>query len=221
MSVQTPSPSRPRFDMLADMGDAPSSVQVVDETERMRASLYRLLGLALAHPPDADFLAAMSRISGGAGEFGDGLRMVAAQAGRSAPAEVLREYDALFIGITHGEIIPYASFYLTGFLYERPLARLRGDMAEFGLALADGRSDPEDHIATIFEVMASLIDGTSTAAQRLERQHAFFRMHIEPWAARLFADLEVAASARLYRPIATLGRLLVALDQEAFLMECT
>jgi TorA maturation chaperone TorD len=187
----------------------------LDDTEQARAGLYRLLGAALARPPDTPILAALARLDGGPGPLGDALRAIAAAATAAAPQSAKTEYDTLFVGITEGEVVPYASFYLTGFLYERPLARLRADLAELGLARADGRADPEDHIATICEVMAHLIE----AGHALDRQHAFFRRHVAPWAGRFFADLAAAPSARLYRPLGGLGRLWVDLEHEAFAME--
>jgi len=39
-------------------------------------------------------------------------------------ARIEREYFDLFIGLGRGELLPYASYYLTGFLNERPLSRL-------------------------------------------------------------------------------------------------
>jgi TorA maturation chaperone TorD len=185
-----------------------------DETEQARGQLYKLLAVTLARPPDAETLTALATLNG-EGEIGAALRAVAAIACNDPPATIRREYDALFLGMVSGEVIPYASFYLTGFLYERPLARLRADMAELGFSLVDNRSDPEDHIASILEVMASLIDAD------LATQQTFFRRHIEPWAGKFFADLEAAPSAHLYRPLAILGKRFLELERQAFLMECT
>jgi TorA maturation chaperone TorD len=150
-----------------------------DPIEQARANLYRLLGITLARPPDEAVLAALATLDGGEDELGTALRATAAAARDLTVSAARGEYDALFLGMTRGEVVPYASFYLTGFLYERPLARLRADMAELGVALADGRCDPEDHLGTILEMMASLIDGGATAPLSLARQHDFFRRHIE------------------------------------------
>ena len=38
--------------------------------------------------------------------------------------------------------MPYGSYYLTGFVYERPLARLRQDLAQFGIERADDEIEP-------------------------------------------------------------------------------
>jgi len=185
-------------------------VQILDEVETARALVYRMLGHALAQPPDAVLLSRLASVDGNDSPIGLALRELAVQAAGRFVEAARAEYDVLFIGVARGELMPYASFYLTGFLHERPLARLRADFARLGFARAPGRSDPEDHIATICEVMASLTErGPSAGAE-------FFARHLAPWGASFFADLERAASARLYRPIGAIGRLMVELDRQGF-----
>ena len=184
---------------------------MLDDVEVARSLVYRLLGHALAQPPDAGLLERLARLDGDDTPIGTALRELAEQA-RGATVDAARtEYDTLFIGIARGELVPYASFYLTGFLHERPLARLRADLAKLGLARMPGRSDPEDHIATVCEVMASLIERPGSPAQA-----EFFGRHLEPWGTGFFSDLERAASARLYRPIGAIGRLMIELDRQGF-----
>lgn len=185
--------------------------QEMDDVELARALIYRMLGRALAEPWDAGFLAMLATLDGDDGEVGTALRAVAAAA-RGVAVEMARtEYDTLFIGVARGELVPYASFYLTGFLHERPLARVRAEMQALGLARAGGRSDPEDHIASECEVMATLIGHGDVDAQA-----GFFERHLAPWAGRFFTDLERAASASLFRPVGTLGRLMMDLDRQGF-----
>ncbi len=182
----------------------------MDELETARALVYRLLGHALAQPPDAGLLARLTQLHGDDSPIGTALRALAAEAAGCSAAAARAEYDALFIGVSRGELLPYASFYLTGFLHERPLARLRADLARLGLARAAGRSDPEDHIATVCEVMATLTERMPSAGPE------FFARHLAPWGASFFADLERAAAARLYRPVGAIGRLMVELDRQGF-----
>ncbi len=186
-----------------------AATQGMDDVEAARALVYGLLGHALAQPPEAGFLARLVRLDGG-GEIGAALRDMAVQAQSATVKTARAEYDLLFIGVARGELVPYGSFYMTGFLHERPLARLRADLARLGLARRPGRSDPEDHIATECEVMASLADRPADV------QAEFFDRHLNPWASRFFTDLERAASARLYRPVGTLGRLMIELDRQGF-----
>ena len=183
----------------------------MDDVELARALIYRMLGRALAEPWDAGFLARLATLGGGDGEVGTALRAVAAAARDVMVDKARTEYDALFIGVARGELVPYASFYLTGFLHERPLARVRAEMQALGLARAGGRSDPEDHIASECEVMAALVGRGDVDAQA-----GFFERHLAPWAGRFFTDLERAASASLFRSVGTLGRLMMDLDRQGF-----
>ena len=127
---------------------------------------------------------------------------------------VAREYFALFIGTGRGELLPYASYYLTGFLNERPLARLRADLAVLGIERAAETSEPEDHAAILCEIMAGLVGGEFRAT--LDQQRQFQGKHLAPWIGRFFADLEAAQAARFYRPVGTIGRLFMAIETEAF-----
>jgi TorA maturation chaperone TorD len=127
---------------------------------------------------------------------------------------VEREYFKLFIGLGRGDLLPYASYYLTGFLNERPLARLREDLARLGIERAEGNLEPEDHAATLCEIMAGLAGGQFPAPEGAERQ--LFERHIAPWMGRLFADMENAEEAAFYRNVGTIGRLFLEIEAEAF-----
>ncbi len=186
------------------------STDILDEVETARARVYWMLGHALAQPPDAGLLARLAGVDGDDSPVGLAMRELAVQAAGCSVEAARVEYDTLFIGVARGELMPYASFYLTGFLHERPLARLRADLARLGFAQAPGRSDPEDHIATVCEVMASLAERGPAAGSE------FFARHLAPWGASFFADLERANAARLYRPVGAIGRLMVELDRQGF-----
>jgi TorA maturation chaperone TorD len=185
-------------------------VQGLADEERLRAGHYRLLARVLAAPPDQALLDLV------AGLEGEGIvNALAAAARETSPAKVEREFHNLFIGVGEGELVPYASYYLTGFLYERPLARLRDDLRRLGVARADGVAEPEDGIAGLCEVMAGLIEGAFETAP-LARQRDFFDRHLAPWAGRFFADLEHAPSASFYRRVGSLGRAFIDVEIQAF-----
>ena len=189
----------------------------LDDVDRARALVYRLLGHALAEPPTPELLGRLARLRGWDAPIGAAMRDLAARAAACDAGAGRREYDALFVGIARGELVPYGSYYITGFLHERPLARLRGDLARIGLQRAPGRSEPEDHIATVCDAMAELIGRAgSPAAGGAVTEAAFFARHVEPWAGRFFSDLERAAAARLYEPLGTIGRLMIELDRQGF-----
>jgi TorA maturation chaperone TorD len=140
-------------------------------------------------------------------------RSLAQAASATTAAAVEREHFDLFTGLGGGELMPYASYYLTGFIHERPLAEVRGDLAALGLVRTEGLSEPEDHVAFLFEVMAGLIRGACGTADITDE--VFFRRHIAPWAGRLFADLEAAEAASFYKPVARLARLLIDIETQA------
>jgi TorA maturation chaperone TorD len=187
--------------------------------DRLRADQYQLLARFLAAPAEAGVLQLASTFSGDDTEYGRALAELADRAGRVTPKVASREYHDLFIGIGCGELIPYASYYRTGFLNEKPLAKLRGDMARLGIARAETVKEPEDHIAALCEMMAGLITGTFGVPLDLSAQRTFFGSHLAPWAPLFFEDLEKAKSAWLYAPVGTLGRVFMAIEKIAFMME--
>jgi TorA maturation chaperone TorD len=190
----------------------------IDLEEALRAQLYRLLARFLAVPADQSLLDLAAGLEGDETPLGQGIGTLAARAARATPAAAADEYFELFIGVGRGELVPYASYYLTGFLNERPLARLRGDMAELGIARAAEVKEPEDHIAALCEMMAGLIDGGFGAPVGLDVQRRFFERHVAPWAAKFFSDLEAARTAALYAPVGTIGSAFMAIETAAFAM---
>lgn len=185
------------------------------EAERSRAALYGLLARLFASAPDRELLELVGGLEGDDTPIGRGLGELAAKARSADPAAVRDEYNALFVGLGRGELVPYASWYLTGFLYERPLADVREDLDRLGIARAEGNPEPEDHVASLCEVMAGLADGRF-GERSLEEQKRFFERHLDPWLLRFFADLEQAQSADFYRPVARLGRALAEIERVAF-----
>jgi TorA maturation chaperone TorD len=138
-----------------------------------------------------------------------------AESARTVDADAAgREFFDLFVGIGRGELLPYASYYLTGFLNERPLAAVRGDLLTLGVERDSASREPEDHIAFLLELMAGLAAGRVEAEPGAERR--IFERHLQPWAERFFADLERAGVARFYRAVGALGRLFMEIEAEAF-----
>lgn len=189
----------------------------VDDADRLRAQVYTLLAQLLARPPSQGLLDAVAGLSGDGTPFGRAIGDLAARAASIDEQRAGREYFDLLVGVTRGELVPYASYYRTGFLNDRPLASLREDMQALGIARAAEVVEPEDHIASIAEMMAALITG-SLGPPDLHRQKRFFDRHLAPWAGRFFADLEAAAAANLYRPVGTIGRLFLDIEADAFAM---
>jgi len=191
----------------------------IDEDELLRAQWYALLGELLAQAPDEVFLARLAALTGDDSELGSHIAALSKTAQRTTVEQVRDEFHDLFIGLSQGELLPYASYYLTGFLHEKPLAALRGAMAELGIVRATGRPEPEDHMASLCEAMAGLIVGAFGKPATLAVQRAFFAAHIAPWAEKFFADLAAAKSARLYMPVGQIGRIFIEIENAAFAMD--
>lgn len=195
-----------------DLYSTPSTE--LDDVDAARAQEYALLGSLLLRAPNAQLLQALGNVRVDASPLG----MAHAQLGEAARAataeQVEREFFNLFIGLGRGELLPYASYYLTGFLHERPLARLRGDLAPLGIARAEGNPEPEDHLGALCEIMAGLIDRSFPGPAGTDER--IFTKHLAPWAPRFFADLERAQSAAFYRHVGAFGRTFMAIESEAF-----
>ncbi len=186
----------------------------VDEVDAARAQEYALLAALLARAPDQALLNRLAKLRGDASPLGVAHAALAEAASRTTAERVEREYFDLFIGLGRGELLPYGSYYLSGFLHERPLARLRELLTRLGIERADGESEPEDHAAILCEIMAGLINGRLPAEPGAD--HDLFGKHLSPWIGRFFADLEQAEAADFYRHVGTLGRLFVDIETEAF-----
>jgi len=186
----------------------------VDEVDAGRAQEYALLSALLSRAPSKNLLMQLAGLRGDATPIGVAHLGLAEAASRLTLAQIEREYFDLFIGLGRGELLPYASYYLTGFLNERPLSRLREDLAQLGIERVDNNFEPEDHAATLCEIMAALAGGSFPSGEEAERQ--IFDKHVAPWMGRLFADMERADSADFYMQVGTLGRLFLEIETEAF-----
>jgi TorA maturation chaperone TorD len=188
----------------------------ISEEDQLRAGWYALLAQLLSREPSNALLKMLRGLEGDESELGQGIRALAAAARGTTVESARQEYFDLFIGLGQGELLPYGSYYLAGFLNEKPLARLRGDMARLRIARADDVAEPEDHIAALCEMMSGLITGGFGTPADLTEQRKFFDTHIGSWAPRFFEDLQGAQSAVLYMPVGTIGRLFMAIEVQAF-----
>lgn len=196
---------------------AAQDIQIAEE-DRLRADLYNFLAAILANPPDDMMLAQTAELSGDDSALGQGIAALAKLAKLSKPPAVETEFNRLFIGLGRGELLPYASYYLTGFLNEKPLATLRQDMSAKGLARSETVFEPEDNIASLLEMMAAMIVGRFGTPVPIGEQKVFFNRHIAPWAGHFFADLEAAKGSVFYAPVGTVGRAFIEIEIEAFRM---
>ena len=190
----------------------------IETEDRLRADLYNYLGLMLAGPPDQLLLDQTAGLGGDETALGEAIRGLARVAKATKPKGVESEFNALFIGLGRGELLPYASYYLTGFLHEKPLAVLRQDMAARGITRAPNVYEPEDNIASLMEMMGGMIVGRFGASASLDDQKTFFNRHLAPWVGHFFDDLTAAKNSVLYAALGAVGREFIEIEGEAFRM---
>ena len=199
----------------------PAALSFADDTEELeRAELYGVLARLWLAPPDAELLAQFKVAVTEAPENGGLLEapwqaLVGALRSQSGEATAA-EHEALFHGVGKPEVFAYGSFYLTGFLNEKPLAALRHDLAALGLARDEHALETEDHIAYGFEVMRYLIAGDDVAVCNLEQQRRFFRAHLQPWVDRFCAAVQAQPRAMVYAALAGFTQAFVQVETQGF-----
>jgi TorA maturation chaperone TorD len=186
----------------------------VDDVDSARAQEYALLATLLSHSPDTEMIGRLAVLGGDTSSLGMVHAALGEAASRMDEESVGREYFDLFIGLGSGLLLPYASHYLAGAVYGRPLARLRNTLQQLGIEKAAERSEPEDHVAILCEIMAGLVDGGIAARPGADRE--FFEEQLAPWIRRFFVDLERAQSADFYARVGTFGRIFIEVETEAF-----
>ncbi len=189
--------------------------------ELQRAEMYGLLSQLWFAPPDDAMLvqfAVAVTVAPVSGSFLEApwQDLVAAMRAVSA-SEAAAQHARLFLSAGKAEVLPYASFYLTGALNDRPLVDLRTDLAALGLASSAPEGETEDHVAFVFEVMRYLIAGDDMAVCNLEQQRRFFRAHVQPWVAHALCDaVEQHPAAQLYAALARFTRAFIEVETQAF-----
>jgi TorA maturation chaperone TorD len=190
------------------------SRRIVDELDLARAREYALLATLLSRSPDTEMIGRLALLDGDATALGAAHAALAKAAARTDQTTAAREFFDLFTGLGQGELLPYASHYLTGTLYGRPLAQLRESFQRLRIERTTDHSEPEDHVAILCEIMAGLVGGDIPGPIGSDR--AFFDGHLAPWIGRFFADLERTQSADFYARVGSLGRIFVGIEAEAF-----
>jgi len=182
------------------------------EEERLRMNTYSLLARLLYAIPDAALLRRLGQIEAApaaANPLERSWQRLKSVAEQAQVSELDDEFHDLFIGVGRGELVPYGSWYQTGFLMDRPLAALRGDLQRLGIERKQDIREPEDHAAALCESMALLIQSDTPVAL----QQRFYNAHLGTWLKRFFLDLNTARSARFYKAVGQLGAAFMALEQ--------
>ena len=186
--------------------DRKSDHRFLEDAESFRSDTYRILARLFRAAPDRELLRGLAGSSSevGGSKLGAAWRELSEASRQADPVLLDREFHALFIGLGRGEVLPYASWYLSGFLLDKPLARLRTDLKALGIERAENVTESEDHFAAICETMALLVEtdgGIDYAGQK-----RFYDQHLQPWVSRFLDDVRAARNARFYRHVADLGQ---------------
>ena len=205
--------SVPRAALRPDLFETGEMSVRIEPEDAARADEYAMLGALVWRAPTVDVLAQIAGLKGDPSELGAAHLNLADVARRTDAATLQREYFDLFIGVGRGEILPYGSYYRTGFLNERPLADVRRDMEKLGLAREVRVGEPEDHVAILSDVMRGLITGEFEADGIDDR--VFFDRHLRPWVSRLFVDLEMSRTSEFYRAVGAVGRVFMDIEASA------
>ena len=195
-----------------------NSDNLVDDKD-LRANTYSILAALLSRPPTADLVDYLRHIEpeseeenpSETGDIGKAWQQLRLAAREISIEQLDDEFHHLFIGLGRGEIVPFGSWHMTGFLMEKPLSDLRDDLRSLGIEPGENEKDPEDHIAALCECMAILIQAGDVDESR-ERQ--FYTRHIHPWAGNFFRQLQSAVSANFYIPVGFLGQSFMDLESQ-------
>lgn len=202
--------------MTAPLNFAPAD----DSDELARAELYGLLSRLWLAPPDAELMEQFKVAVTQAPEAGGWLEAPWSELVGAMRATTLEaaadEHEALFHGVGKPEVYAYASYYLTGFLNEKPLAALRHDLARLGLTRDPNRLETEDHVSYLLEVMRYLIAGDDVATCNLEQQRRFFRSQLQPWIEAFCDAVTAHPRSHTWRAVATLTRAFTQVEAQAF-----
>jgi TorA maturation chaperone TorD len=190
------------------------------DEETARAEVYGLLAALFYAPPGPELMAqlrvAVTEAPAAGGFLEEPWRQLVGVARDITDAQVADEYDALFGGVGKPDVMLFGSYYLSGFLNEKPLAQLRGDLATLGLAREQGVNETEDHFACVCEVMRYLIAGDDVEVANLTQQHKFFSTHLQPWSSALCDAVEQHPRARFYAALAGFARAFLSVESQGF-----
>lgn len=191
-----------------------------DQAQAMRAGVYQLIGSLLAREPDEaliDRLRAVGEVDPSEGRLAMGWELLKHSSLKADTRAIREEYFSLFIGVGRGELVPFGSWYLTGFLMEKPVALLRADLDRLGIEREAGVVESEDHIAALCDAMSLIIRHSDEIDLSVQRQ--FFNDHLAPWACRFFNDLQNAKSAHFYRSVGFFGESFFEFEQQLLDMQ--
>lgn len=197
------------------------NLNITNNEDQLRADMYSFLANLLRAEPSAELVGQLTKLESDESPIGKSIKTLSKLASSLDLPTIRDEYVRIFIGVGRGEILPFASYYLTGFLKDKPLAKLRNDMKEIGIELAENVKEPEDHIASLFDMMSGLILGKFSKKFSIGEQKEFFNKHLASWVDLLMRDIESSRIAVFYSPIGTIGREFMEIERSSFSMDVT
>ena len=197
------------------------SIDIIDAEDQLRADMYSFLASLLRTEPTAELVNQLTNLESDDSPIGKSIKILSKLASSMDLPTIRDEYVRIFVGVGRGEILPFASYYLTGFLKDKPLAKLRNDMKEIGIELGENVKESEDHIATLFDMMSGLILGKFNKKFSISEQKDFFNKHLGPSVDLLMRDIESSKIAVFYSPIGTIGREFIEIERSSFSMDVT
>lgn len=198
----------------------PTPVSSALDEETARAEVYGLLAALFYAPPSAELLSqlrvAVTEAPAAGGFLEEPWRQFVGTVRELSDAQVANEHDALFGGVGKPEVYLFGSFYLSGFLNEKPLAALRGDLTALGLARDETMPETEDHFACVCEVMRYLIAGDDVEVANLTQQQKFFSAHVQPWVPAMCEAITAHPKAKFYAALAAFTAAFISVETQGF-----
>ena len=197
---------------------AAQTVTEIKEEDQLRSDMYSFLANMIRTEPSQELLDSVKKLTGDDSSIGKSIKLISKLASAMHVSEIQDEYVNLFVGVGRGELLPFASYYLTGFLNDKPLSKLRNDMNELGVVRIKEVKEPEDHVSSLFDIMSGMITGQFGKQYSITEQSNFFEKHLNSWIHLLMSDIESAKTAVFYAPIGSLGKEFINIEREAFRM---
>jgi len=190
----------------------------INVEDKLRSDMYSFIANLIRTEPNIKLINSIKNLEGDDSPIGKSIKLLTKLSTNLPINEIHDEYVRLFIGVGRGELLPYSSYYLTGFLNDKPLSRLKDDMGLMGIVRKENVKEPEDHISSLFDIMSGMIVGSFDKIFSLKEQSDFFEKHINPWAHLLMLDIETSKSAVFYVPVGTIGKEFIQIERDVFRM---
>ena len=189
-----------------------------------RANVYAVVARLYADAPDAAFLNALATaermpITDDRGFPVSWNRLADASSAMDADAAA-QEYTDLFVGVGKCEVNLHASHWIAGFMVEKPLVELRGELVVLGITRKESATMLEDHLSALCETMRLMVAGNDDRAPAsIEQQRNFLEKRLLSWAFDCCAAIDKSSLANYYRRVAELTAQFLALERDSLAID--